>query len=189
MEEKEKQAEEIIKKVFPNFTPQNTITREITKYSSVVVDNAEQKLLLMESYKKYVQDCVKYRQTTHKIPRVSSQDLLAAIHDYYSFQLTDAQKQDFERKLKNGEIEILKNVYTDDGYLDKKREILPHATKKVEPAKKVEIKQGKQQPTPAPQKSPQTRKQEKVEYDEYGVRILPKEEVKRVQEQDYERSM
>lgn len=205
----EMQAEEIIKKVFPNFTPQNIIFEDVANGSLFKeADNVEQKLLLIESYKKYVQDCAKYRQTKHKLPQVSSQDLLAAIHNFYNFQYSDLQKQEFERKLKNGEIEILKNVYTDDGYLDRKQELLPHATKKVEPVTQEEIKQVKEQPTSAPQQAPQTRKQEeKEEFDEYGVRIPPKEtqpttrandqavrsaqeqQEEHVRQQGYERSM
>lgn len=173
----EMQAKETIKKVFPNFNPQN-IRFEGIANSSVLkeANNVEEKLLLMESLKQYMQDSAKYRQTKHKTPVVSQQDLYMAIRSFYNFEATDEQKQEFERKLKNGEIELLKNVYTEDGYLERKQELLPHATKKIESVTKEEIKQVKEQPLPAPKQEPQTtRQEEKEEFDEYGIKIPPKE--------------
>ncbi len=169
------QAEETLKKVFPNFTPQTIVFDEVAGGLFKEANNVEQKLLLLESYKKYVQDSTKYRQTKHKMPEVSSSELLNAIFSLYDFQATDEQKQEFEKKLKAGEITPLKNIYSDDGYLELKQELLPHKPKEAEP-----VTAKKPEPAKAPEQSQpikpleEEKSEPEEEYDEYGVKIQHK---------------
>ncbi len=168
------QAEEIIKKVFPNFTPQNIIFESLTNGSLFKeTNNVEQKLLLEESYKRYVKDLMKSSGKMQGQSFVTGGELLTAIKNYYNFEVTDEQRLEFERKLKNGEIKTLKNIYSDDGYSEQNLELLPHKTTTVEPEKQEENKQTRPKQTTTFKPKEEKKHKDEEEYDEYGI-IKPK---------------
>ena len=105
------QAEEIIKKVFPNFKPypQNEILKDgVVEISN----NVTEKLMLMEAYKRYVRITTDTNSQTKQDKNfVASNELLSAIKTLYEFNKTTEEKTAFEEALKNEEIKIICNKY------------------------------------------------------------------------------
>lgn len=108
---KKEQAEETIKKVFPGFTPAPQKGR-LENGSVIFSDNTQEKLILMEAYKRYI-NTITGNDKVNKTDKdfVSSDKLLIAIKHLYGFNVPIEEYKEFYAKLKNNEIDILQNKY------------------------------------------------------------------------------
>ncbi len=108
---KKEQAEETIKKVFPGFTPAPQKGR-LENGSVIFSDNTQEKLILMEAYKRYI-NTITGNDKINKTDKdfVSSDKLLIAIKHLYGFNVPIEEYREFYAKLKNNEIDILQNKY------------------------------------------------------------------------------
>lgn len=106
------QATEIIKKVFPGFTPQPRLGFG-TVDKIQFVDNHNEKLLLTNSLEEYRQQMAKQGMNASNdqdfIPISIVRD---AINKIYPFDIPEDKKTEFEEKFNNGELELIGNKYT-----------------------------------------------------------------------------
>ena len=105
------QAEDIMKKIFPNFLP--TPHTGIANNGSIeLLNNINERMMLLEAYKQYVKSITgansKVRESKDFIP---SSMLLSAIKELYDFTPTEEEQIQFNEALQNGEIKVVKNKY------------------------------------------------------------------------------
>lgn len=105
------QAEDIIKKIFPNFSPiphTGTLNNGSIEFSN----NVNERMMLMEAYKQYVKSIT---GTNSKVCAnkdfIPSGMLLSAIKELYDFTPTEEEQKQFEEALKNGGIKVVRNKY------------------------------------------------------------------------------
>ena len=105
------QAEEIIKKIFPNFTPTPHIGI-LNNGSIEFSNNVNECMMLMEAYKQYVKSII---EANSKIggnkDYIPSGMLLSAIKELYNFTPTEEEQKKFNEALKNGEIKVIRSRY------------------------------------------------------------------------------
>jgi len=105
------QAEEIIKKVFPDFKPypqMGTLKDGSVEFSN----NVNERLMLMEAYKQYVKTATDTDSPAKQDKDfVASSKLLSAINTLYGFNATAEEKTAFEELLKSGKVKIIHNKY------------------------------------------------------------------------------
>lgn len=100
------EAEKIIKNIFPNFEPQPQIGI-LSENGLELKNNGVEKLLLMESYKQYINTIQKSNDIKQDKDFISSINLVSAINKLYDFSPTDDDRCLFDEN----EIETIKNKY------------------------------------------------------------------------------
>ena len=105
------QAEEVIKKVFPDFIPypqMGTLKDGSVEFSN----NINEKLMLMEAYRQYVKTATdKDSPAKQDKDFVASIKLLSAINTLYAFNATAEEETAFEELLESGKVKIIQNKY------------------------------------------------------------------------------
>lgn len=108
---KREQAEDTIKKIFPNFSPaphNGTLKNGYIEFSN----NVNERMMLMEAYKQYVKSTIGSSSKVSKNKDfIPSSHLLSAINELYDFIPTQEEKIQFNEALQEGEIYIIKNKY------------------------------------------------------------------------------
>ncbi len=110
------EAEEILKKVFPNFIP--APQKGIIQDGNIVLsDNVSEKLMMMEAYKEYVKTVTSgnmiIQQDNNVVP---SSKLLSAIRIIYGFNPSISDINKFQKDLKSGDVKIIQNKYQQENY-------------------------------------------------------------------------
>ena len=103
-------AEKILRQTFPGFSP-NPQVGLISNGSLEFVNNTNERLMLLEAYKRYVEYSKSNKQIEQYGAYVRSSELLCAINELYDFMPTGQDIINFKQKLNSGKIDIVKNKY------------------------------------------------------------------------------
>lgn len=102
-QEIQKSAIQLLKKVFPNFTPSQYAIND-----GKLTVNAQEKMVLMEACSKYLKSIPKENKDKDFI---SVYEVKTAINNLYDVQITQEDKEDFIKMLAENKIDIPENKY------------------------------------------------------------------------------
>lgn len=107
----ERQAREIIGKVFPSFSPTPQVGA-LKDGSVELSNNTSEQLMLMEAYREYIKTIISQNKSFDKDKDfVPSGVLLSAIKTLYNFTPNEEEKAEFMKALNNGDINVIENKY------------------------------------------------------------------------------